>query len=190
MTVTTGRETSSYQDLLAYWCGELPADREREIEERLFEDDESARRLESIVRLGHGVRELMRTGRLASAATVKLVDRLRDAGVTLRSYRIGPGEVVPCTIGSEDFVVVRLHGVFDGLHEVELEMRAELAGEPRPTERISVPVDQAHAEVVLLYPGDQIRALPRSKFAYHVTSSGPEGSPARATFHLDHTPPS
>jgi hypothetical protein len=188
MTVTTRSGAASVEELIAYWCGELLPEREREIEEQLFEDEETSRRLENIVRLGDGIRDLMRSGRLASPATVELLEQLKRANVAVRSYRIGPGEVVPCTIAAEQLMAIRLHGVFEGIREVEVEMRGVLDGEPIPPERLSVPVDQSHAEVVLLYPGERIRALPRSTFTYQVTTTGSGGPVELATFHLDHTP--
>lgn len=176
-----------WEDLLAYWLGELSPEREAEVEERLFSDGRTARRLESIAALDASLTALAQRGAVTGAVTADALDRLAAAGVVVRQYRIVPGQTVPCTVANEDFVAIRLAGGFAGEDTVNIDLDARLEGEA-PTARHTegVPVDRRTGEVVLLYPGDRIRALPRSQFTYRVSA----GSRTLGDFHLDHTPPS
>jgi hypothetical protein len=171
--------------LVRYWQGELPADEEARVEVVLFDDETTARRLDAIARLEDGLRRAVAEGKLQSTLTVDAVAALARAGLTIRSYAIGSGEVVPCTIAHEDLVVIRLRGDFAGAERVDVVMDGNLAGAPGVTERYDdVAVDRKAGEVVLVYPGDRIRSLPRSQFRYAVSSQGR----SLGEFGLDHHP--
>lgn len=184
-------EPLGFDVLVEYWRGELSPEQQARLEERLFEDETSARRLEIVARLGSAVASMVRRGQLRTVATLDTLQRLRDEGVTIRGYRVGPGQIVPCTVAAEDFVAIVLHGTFEGLDAVDLEVEASLEGESPRTEHLaSVLVDRTGHEVVLLYPGDLIRALPRSEFVYRATTTTAAGPRTLGEFRLHHTPPS
>jgi hypothetical protein len=185
-----GARAPDLEELLAYWQGELAADREAEVEELVFADAQVAQRLEAVAALAAAVAELVRRGRVTVAVTADALERLQAAGVAVRTYAIGPGQTVPCTIAEEEFVAIRLGGAFDGVEQVDLEVAGELEGQaPRCDRQEAVPVDQRVREVVLLYRGDAIRALPRCKFHYRVWRSGAASAEPLAEFGLDHSPP-
>ncbi len=176
----------SLEDLIRYWQGELDPAREPEIEEALFAEVDTARRLDAIARLDAGVRALVAAGRLQSGLTVAALEHLEQAGLALRSYLVNPGETVPCTIAREDLVAIRLRGEFAGAERVDVVMDGVFEGLPPASETYEdVPVDRRAGEVVLVYPGDRIRALPRSQFRYVVMSGGRH----LGEFSLSHTPP-
>src|SRR5690606_2446043 len=108
-----------WEDLVAYWLGELDEASEARIEERLFDDAETARRLDVVARLSAGIRAVIRSGALQAGLTVAEVDAIERLGARIRTYRVQPDEVVPCTVAQEDFVVVRLCGAFEGIEEVD-----------------------------------------------------------------------
>lgn len=170
------------QELVSYWLGELPPEAQLAVEEALFADAEVARRLDAIARLEGSLLKLIREGRLQSSIGRAGLDAFSNAGLQLREYRVKKDQVVPCTIADEDLVVIRLQGDFV-TSEVDIVMHGEFEGLPSASEAYSsVPVDGG--EVILVYPGDRIRALPRSQFRYEVHASGmPAGS-----YGLDHTP--
>lgn len=173
-------------ELVLYWHGELAPEREAEVEEALFADHDLADRLHAIARLDRGVRALVAAGRLQAGLTVEAVAAMETAGLRLRTYRVAPGEVVPCTIAGEDLVVIRLHGDFGDATEVDLAVDGTLEGQPSTTEHVTaVPVDRRASEVVLVYPGDRIRALPRSRFVYRMRVAGRDVG----EYGLDHHPP-
>lgn len=177
--------TITLEELIQYMQGELAPDREGEVEELVFEDTQAARRLDAVVRLGQTLRALVRDGRLQSTLTTRTVESLARAGLTLRTYVVNPGETVPCTIAGEDLVVIRLRGGFDEAERVDVRMEGTFGGVPAPVERYEdVAVDRAAGEIVLVYPGDRIRSLPRSQFRYLVTS----GERSMGEYGLDHTP--
>lgn len=175
----------SLEELIAYWQGELAPEREAEVEDALFEDAGTARRLDAIARLDAGVRTLVAAGRLQSAATVASIEGLERAGLQVRTYRVEVGQTVPCTIALEDFVAIRLSGDFGGAERVDVVMDGSFEGMPPASERYDdIPVDRGAGEVVLLYPGERIRALPRSQFRYTLSN----GQQTLGVFGLDHTP--
>jgi hypothetical protein len=175
------------EELIRYWQGELSAQREAEVEEALFEDPATARRLDAIARLEAGVRAVVAAGALRGALTLETVERLQRAGLVVRSYQIDPGQTVPCSIAQEDLVVVRLRGDFADADRVDVAMEGTLEGVGPMSERYpDTLVDRRAGEIVLVYPGDRIRALPRSRFLYTVSS----GDRQLGEFRLDHTPPS
>ena len=169
------------EKLLDYWLGELDPAEEEQLEERLFSDEGVARRLAWVSELASEVAALVRGGQLAAlGSTVEAVERLEREGATVRSYRVPAGSGVACTVASEDMVAIRLAGAFE-TDEVDVVMEASFEGGGTDEQRLArVPVDARTGEVVLLYAGDRIRALPRSKFRYR--AGGLE-------FFLDHTPP-
>jgi hypothetical protein len=172
-------------ELVLYWLGELQPEREAEVEEAIFADARVGEMLDAIARLEQGVRALVAAGRLQTGLTVEAVGALEAAGVRVRTYRLGPGEVVACTIAAEDLSVVRLHGDFGDATEVDVWMDGTLEGRGAVSEMFAaVPVDRRASEVVLVVPGDRIRALPRSRFVYRVRA----GDREIGEYGLDHYP--
>lgn len=177
--------TIALDELIRYWQGELAADREAEVEEAVFADRATARRLDAIAALDASVRAVVAAGRVQAGLTVAAVEALRRAGLELRTYEVAPGQTVPCTIALEDLVVIRLRGDFGDADRVDVVMDGTFEGLPPATERYDdIPVDRRAGEIVLVYPGDRIRALPRSRFRYIVTSADRR----LGEFGLDHTP--
>jgi hypothetical protein len=178
--------TVTLDELIRYWHRELDDARSAEIEDAVFDDAAVARKLQAIAALDDGVRAMITAGRLQSTLTVRAVDALAAAGLAIRTYELRPGEVVPCTIAGEDLVAIRLRGTFAADSRVDVIMDGSFEGmQPASEHYEDVAVDRETSEVVLVYPGERIRALPRSRFRYTVTSNGaPVGE-----YHLDHTPP-
>lgn len=177
------------ESLVAYQRGELSPAAETLVEEHLFVCDPCARRLESLDRLRMGVVALVRAGRVHGTATAALVARAERDGVRVREYRIDPAAEVPCTAAPEDdLVVVRLAGGFFGsdVLDVSIEATDLASGERQATRMRDVAVDRATGDVVFLFPGDFIRAVPRSTVRYDVHRGGEQD--VLASFHFDHTP--
>lgn len=84
-------------------------------------------------------------------------------------------------------MAIRLRGPFTD-ERLDVVMDGVLDGQPIPSERYEhVLVDREAGEIVLVYPGDRIRGLPRSQFVYRVLAEG--GTRPLGEFRLDHTPP-
>ncbi len=172
------------EELVRYWRGELDSEGEERVEEALFEDASVARRLEAIANLEDGLRMLVARGGVQAVMSAGAVEGLAAAGLELRSYTIEPSQVVPCSIAAEDLVVVRLRGEWPA-GTVDVEMSGTLEGGGTVQERyVDVPVDRDAGEIVLVFPGDRIRALPKSEFTYRVDVEGR----AHGEYGMDHTP--
>lgn len=186
--MTIDVSTPDFERLAAYWLGELDPVAEEALEEQIFADAALAARLDVIATLGTALVSLAREGKLQGAVTMHTVEKLRAAGLVVREYTLAPGQVVPCTIGAEDLMIIRLQGTFEGVTSVDVDLEWRLEGEaPRVEALRDVPVDQHASGLVLVYPGDGIRALPRAGFTYRVSTAG--APHALGEFHLEHTPP-
>lgn len=181
------------ETLIAYWIGELSDAENDRVEEALFSDAEVARRLAAIEGLSAGLRGLLGAGGFAGTVGESSVEAMRAAGITLREYDITPGQRVPCGYPIEDAVVVRLN--LAGLWKDDASTRASfpidvdfagtLEGAGEILERVeNVVVDPAGPTVVFVYPGERIRALPRSRFEFTVRA----GEQELARFGMDHDP--
>jgi hypothetical protein len=169
--------------LLAYHLGELDPAAEADVEEQVFSDAATARRLEAVVRTGDALRSLVRSGRLTAALTAGSLARLRAEGVTVHTYVVRPDEVCPCGPVPEDLVALRLTGDFAGdTADLELEMTAP-DGTPILQRHAGVPVDATTREIVLVQPGSFIRSLPKHAVRISVREGG-----AEQVFRLDHDP--
>ncbi len=176
-------------DLVAYHRRELPPHEEARVEEHFFACERCARALDSIERLRAATVALVRSGRVAGSASASLVARAEGERVRIRTYRLSPGEQVACTASpQDDLVVVRLAGDFRGFERVDLSLEAmDLASGARETRRVrDVVVDHVVGEIVLLYPGELVRGMPRSLLRYDVYSG--EAGQLLGTYTLDHTP--
>lgn len=172
--------------LVDYWLGDLAPDREAEVEEQLFAGEETARRLEAVARLDRTVCELVRRGQVQATVTLETLAQLERAGASLRTYHIEPGQTVPCGIGSEDYVAVRLNGPFEGLEAVDLDVEIVPEGDdPIQMTQPGLPVDAGSGEVVMLFPGAMIRPLPSTKIRYRVRNADGDDL---GEYRLDHSP--
>ncbi len=177
------------ESLVAYQRGELSPAEEPRVEEHLFACEACTRRLESLDRLRKIVIALVRAGRVRGTVTTALVACAERDGVRVRQYRVTPRAEVPCTVAPEDdFVAVRLAGGFSGADVLDVSLEAtDLASGARQEMRVrDVVVDRETGDVVFLYPGDAIRAMPRSTVRFDVHRGGEQD--IIASFHLDHTP--
>lgn len=175
-----------YEVLVDYWLGDLSPEREAAVEEQLFVDEESARRLEAVARLDRTVCEVVRRGRVQATVTVETLAQLERAGASLRTYPIEPGQTVPCGVASEDYVAVRLRGPFEGLEAVDLHVEIVPEGEdPVETKQPAIPVDAGSGEVVMLFPGAMIRPLPSTRIRYRVRNADGDDL---GEYRLEHSP--
>lgn len=176
--------------LLEYVLGELPADASDRLEEHLFGCAECAARLEVLESLRAAVSQAARAAEVALNADEDLLERLARDGLTRREYRIPAGGTVLCQAGPEDLVVVRLAGKYGDVRDLRLD--AEVVDLERDS-AIDVPerevvADRARDEVILVFPGQMIRAYPRSRWTMRLRGEGPGGPAEVGTFVMDHTP--
>jgi anti-sigma factor RsiW len=177
-------------NLVDYLLDELePAEAER-VEDHVFECSSCAKRLESIYRIADAVADAVRHGEVGGTVNDAVVTRATEEGLTVREYRIAPGETVPCAAGPEDLVAVRLSGDFAGFGELTLDTDFLDLETDQQAPTVSRPVlaDRDRGEVVLLFPGSLVRTFPRSRWTLTVRGESEEGPRTVGTFVMDHTP--
>lgn len=177
-------------ELLDHLLDETGADRSGAIEDHLFECDACAERLESLERLREAVAGAARRGEVAANVTTAFLERAVRDGLTVREYRITDGGTVLCSAGPEDLWVVRLAGEFGDLHGVDLEAEFhDLEHEAvMPMPGREVVIDHDLGEVILVFPGDQVRGYPRSRWTMRLHGEGVGGPLDFGPFVMDHTP--
>ena len=113
--------SAEFTRLVDYWFGELPSGEEAEFEEHLFGCAECTADLEALAALGAAVRSAWREGAVRAVISPALLERMRQADLRLREYRVAPGGSVNCTIADgDDFVVSRLAAPLAGGRRVDL----------------------------------------------------------------------
>lgn len=179
------------EDLIGYAIRELEEPRRAAVEEHLFECEACSRALDAVVRLGAGIAACIAEARVGAPVTVDLLRRVVSTGGRVREYRVSPGQTVACTAGPDDrFLAIRLGGVAEGMMGLTLDIELHALGTGQRHVRYveDVPVDAASREIVLLMPGELMRAYPRSRWT--LAASGVKaGEPVRfEPYVFDHTP--
>lgn len=175
-----------FGELLDYVVGETQGEQAEALEEHLFECPRCARRLGVLDAIGRSVTEAVRRGGVGGSVNAAFLDKVRREGLTLRDYRIAEGTTVACSAGPEDLVVVRLAASFPQAEELRLDgtFHDLERDETAPLPARAVVVDRELGEVVLVFPGEVVRAYPRSRWTMHLHGEREDLGP----FVMDHTP--
>jgi anti-sigma factor RsiW len=186
----TAFECPALAEMVDYLAGDLEADQELPLEEHLFGCDACTSRMERLHRIGVGIREVVEQAQAGGTVNRGFVDRMLEAGLTVREYRLEPGQTVPCQAGPEDFVLVRLAATFGDMADASMEVVFHdlEADKLAPPFTQPVVVDRDIGEILLIYPGEEIRRKPRSiwQMRVHGTLAGQQAE--IGPFVLDHTP--
>lgn len=179
-----------FDELVDYVFGETPEDRVEALEEHLFACPRCARRLDLVDALGRAVVEEVRHGAVGGVVDAAFLERAEREGVTLRQYRITEGTTVACSAGPEDLVVVRLAARFPAAGELRLEgtFHDLERDETAPLPAREVVADRELGEILMVFPGELVRAYPRSRWTMHLHGEGEEGPEDLGPFVMDHTP--
>jgi hypothetical protein len=142
---------------MAYWLGESVAE-EATIEEHLMGCPHCSARLESLVRLGQGIRRVTRAGNFHGVLSAAFVEELRNDGLRVREYRLHPGGSVACTVAPDDDLVVSYLSA--PLRDVQrLDLVFEDPGSGHELRLADVAFDPAAGEVVLAPGTAALRAF-------------------------------
>lgn len=179
------------ETLLAYHLGELKAPEEAQVEEHYFACPSCATRLEWLECLKEGVRDLVRSGMVTASVTASLLERGVREGLQVRRYRLGPGDQVACTASpTDDFVAIELELDVEPSSSIDIAVQTTFLGTGEQTSRTfqGLSVDRTEKELVLLFSGAAIRALPRTDWSMEAIVRH-EGSERRVgPYRLEHTP--
>lgn len=115
-------ETPIEPDVLAdYWLALLSSVDEAGVEEHLLACDLCGDRLRGIIQLCEALRALARSGALRVIVAEEFIQHAVETGRRVRQYDFAPGQTVPCTISTEDdLLVARLAADLSGLERVDL----------------------------------------------------------------------
>lgn len=178
-------------ELIAYERGELSGAAQDQVEEHMFVCAACAERLASVEAIARGIAALVASGAVSTGATAAAVRAAADRGVEVRSYRLAPGDVVPCTCAPSDaYVAVRFDVDLAPGEHADLEVATTIlaSGDVIDRRQEDVAVDYDAGAITLLYAGDTIRAAPRSRWEMHVRVRGDAGERVLGPYTLDHTP--
>lgn len=168
--------------LIASALGELSGDAEMEVEEHVLSCSRCARRYGSLLRLGPGIAQLVRSGEALMPVTRALAERLEAEGLISRRYELEPGRAVACTAGPADiYSLTSYHVDLTGASRVDL---------VRPGQRLSdVPFDADAGRVYMLLRADALRALPSMRIALRLIAVDDDSERTLGEYVLDHTAP-
>jgi len=168
--------------LVAWWARDAAPDEAARVEDHVFACDACAARLAALADLAAGIAALARTGALGLVTTSATIDRLRVDGVGLRTYRLGPGEHVLCTVtAADDYIVSWLET--DAPPDAALAVDVLLAGSSL-ARFDGCPVDRAHGAVIVLTPAAVLRPLGEVDIVVRMSR---DGVPL-ADYHFHHAP--
>jgi anti-sigma factor RsiW len=111
---------TEFEELVAYWLGELPAAAEAAVEEHYFGCAHCAQRLQELSNVAAGIRAAVRHGAVRAVITHSFLESMKREGMRIREYRLAPGETVACTIRMDDDAVVgRMQARLAGVKRVD-----------------------------------------------------------------------
>jgi hypothetical protein len=185
MTATRCTTPVDFADIADYWAGDLPRAAADAIEDHVFTCAECARRLAEGEALARGLATAVRAGRFQSVVTDALLNRLASDGVRIRMYVLEPGTVVPCSIWTDDdLVVARIRADFSGVESVTVVTR-RASGEE--ISRLSgVVVRPGQREIINAISAEHLRRLPSCQVRVTVTAQGESGERTLGDYVLEH----
>jgi hypothetical protein len=127
--------TTSEQELLAYWLGELDEAQESRFDEHLLACASCSERLRTIVDLGAAIRGELLRGDFGFVLPAAFIRRIKEAGLSVREYNLEPGGSVNCTVTpDDDLVVAHLHAPLRDVRRLDLVIHDSTAGTLRASD--------------------------------------------------------
>ena len=178
----------AWDSLIAYWCGDLNAGIEEQIEEHNLGCAHCSRRLEQIRDLAQGVRLLARTSGVSMITSDAFVRRLAEEGLRVREYRVPLNGSVNCTIAPEDdFIVGHLEAPLAGMQRIDM---LTLDGEGQVLQRQEdIPFAAESGCVVVVPAVETIRAMPKTTMHLRLLAMDDMGEQVLGDYKFHHTPP-
>jgi Putative zinc-finger len=141
--------STSTQDLLAYWLGELGEADESRLDEHLLACADCSERLRTIVDLGAAIRSDLLSGDFGFVLPAAFIRRIQDAGLRVREYDLEPGDSVNCTVTpGDDLVVAHMRAPLHGVSRLDMIVRDDTIG----TLRVSDLAFDPKAQSVTMVP--------------------------------------
>jgi len=127
--------TTSEQQLLAYWLGEIDGAQESRMDEHLLACAACSERLRALVDFGTAIRGELLAGDFGFVLPPAFVRRIKAAGLRVREYNLEPGGSVSCTIAPDDeLVAAHLRAPLHGVRRLDFVLQDPRAGTLRVTD--------------------------------------------------------
>src|SRR5262245_29182826 len=155
--------------LADYWLATLTDSEEEAVEKHLLQCDRCGQRLREVIALAEGLRKLAREGSLRMVVSGAFINRVAEAGFSVRQYAVPAGGSVECTVTAEDdFLIGRLAANVSGATRVDLCMCDE-----RGVEQVrlqDIPVHSGGGGVIYQESITYAKAMPSSKMIARLVS--------------------
>jgi hypothetical protein len=147
-----------YRCWIGYWLNELDAAESTSLEEHLFECATCTATLGWLAALGDSIRGLHKDGYIASTIPAAFVQKMKDAGMSVREYHLAPHSSVYCTVTpQDDFVVGHLEAPLAGVTRLDAILEdVDVNSVQRLTD---IPFNAADGEIVMLPSMREVRPL-------------------------------
>jgi Putative zinc-finger len=177
------------ETLVAWWLGELAAEREAPLEEHLFACAHCAGQLEWLAALSDGVRDAVRAGAIGLFVSAPFVEAMKRAGLRVREYEIDPGGSVNCTIlADEDAVVARLRAPLAGVQRLRAMKHLSVGGDENEAPMDDLPFDAASGEVLFIPSAAWLKQMPAHLGRVQLFAVGEAGEALLGEYTFRHTP--
>lgn len=179
-----------FENLVAWWLGELPEAEAEAIEEHLFACALCTRRLEVLAALGSGIRAAVSGGMLQAMISKGFLEAMRAQGLRVREYQLEPGGRVECTMTAEDDAVVsRVRAPLAGVKRLDALWRIEAGGRVEELRAEDVPFDPASGEVLSLpLAPARLRKMPAHTATMRLVAVEEQGERELGEYVFAHTP--
>lgn len=173
--------------LADYWIAALPRTEEEAVEEHLFNCDGCGARLQEVIALAEGIRNLAREGSLRMVVSDSFLKRVTEEGLRVREYAPPAGGDIHCTVTAEDdFLVARLAANLTEVKRVDLCICDEHGIEQLRLP--DIPVESGASNVVYQESMTFAKAMPSSKMiARLVTFDEAGGERLLGEYTFNHT---
>jgi anti-sigma factor RsiW len=170
MTTTQCPQPLSRDVIVDYWAGELDVQTEAQVEEHVFACGTCAAAFAHGEAMASGIRAVVRSGMFQALVPEAVLNRLARDGTRLRTFTLGPGDVVPCAVWEDDEVIVtRLRADFSGIGSVRVVAALENGEELSRSEGITIRPTQH--EIVHAISAAWLRQLPVTQVKMRITTS-------------------
>ena len=169
--------------LVDYW---FDGEGESLLEPHLFSCSHCSETLGWIARLADEIPGIVRQGGTMVVLTEAVLERLREHGVRVREYRVGPGGSVNCTIApTDDLVVSHLAAPpLAGLNRLDLVV-STAGGVFRAAD---IPFDRTSGEIVVAQPTRRLRSLGHATEVAQLVAVDEGGERVLGQYTFNHSP--
>jgi len=109
--------------LTEYWLGEQQSAEEESIEEHLFSCSDCGDRLQEVIALAEGIRNVARHGNLLRVVDDKFLNQAAGEGLRIREYAPPRGGSVQCTVSADDDLLIgRLNADLSAANRLDLSL--------------------------------------------------------------------